>query len=95
MNAKKSGILGQHYAILPADWKKFEHNILKLAKSIFAFSENDEGGQYRGIGDRASGNFIAKWYVDELEVYTDIPKAEFYKMARGQNNDVAKLIFEK
>lgn len=88
----KPQILKQKYEILPADWKKFEAAILKMGKSIFGFSENDEGGQYRGIGDRASGQFVAKWYIDTFELMTDIPKVEFYKFIRGQSDGILKYI---
>jgi hypothetical protein len=82
----KSEILSHKYDVSPADWNRFTG----IAKSSgFKIGLDDDGDQivYN------SSEVIARFDEDTLEVYTNIEKVQFFKVAAHSNKGILTKLF--
>lgn len=89
-----SDILSFSYNILPSDWKDFKKRAKKHPNIGFGEGEKDENGLYDYAYLKKEKVFLAKFYTDEMEITTDINKANFFKFNRGANIDIYKSVME-
>lgn len=92
--AKNNDILNFTYSIFPADWRQFKDRAKKHPNIGFGKNEKDERGVFDYAFLKKEKVFLAKFYEDDMEVSTDISKANFFKYMRGANIDIYSSVME-
>lgn len=92
--AKNNDILNFSYSIFTADWDKFKARASKHPNIGFGENEKDENGSYDYAYLKKEKVFLAKYYMDDMEISTDITKANFFKYIRGANIDIYSTVME-
>lgn len=92
----KNSALKYTFEIFPYEWGDFVKRIIEENKNVIGLIKGakDESGIYDIIFLKKQKTAIAKFYEDEMEIVTDISKANFHKFIRGMKVDIWKDINE-
>lgn len=92
--AKNNDILNFTYSIFPADWKQFKKRAVKHPNIGFGEKETDDNGVFDYAFLKKEKVFLAKFYIEDMELSTDISKSNFFKYMRGADIDIYSSVME-
>ncbi len=87
-------ILNFTYDIFRADWNDFVKRAKKHPNIVYTRNLKDEVGDYEMLHLKKEKVIVAKFYIDEMEIVTDVMKRNFFMYLRGMDVDIWNGIME-
>jgi hypothetical protein len=87
---ESTGILDYNYEVQPYDWRKFKELVIKNKNIEHLVHPDDEDVEF--LYDPKTKEILARYEGLDLEVWTSIPKSDFFKSIRGSKDLIKKYL---